>query len=62
MYGVFVIEVVFNLGEIATVANTVFDLREGVMLGERIQKVPDDLGYDHNFCVEGDDFKKLAAR
>ena len=43
-------------------AKTVFDLRQSVRLGDRIDKVPGDIGYDHNFCVESkEDKPSLAA-
>ncbi|XP_013379096.1 aldose 1-epimerase [Lingula anatina] len=38
-------------GEIASVEGTVFDLRKPVRIGDRINNVPGDKGYDHNFCV-----------
>ena len=38
-------------GEIESVANTMFDLRQPVRLGDRIHKIPGDIGYDHNFCL-----------
>ena len=43
-------------------AGSAFDLRDGVPFGKYINEIPDDIGYDHNYCVEGDDDRKLAAR
>ena len=50
-------------GEIASVSGTLFDLRQPVLLGSRMNKVVEGLpGFDHNFCVNGSGDKKLAAR
>ncbi|CAG9759751.1 unnamed protein product [Ceutorhynchus assimilis] len=38
-------------GKLLSVANTAFDLRVPIVLGEKINKIPGYLGYDHNFCV-----------
>ena len=48
-------------GEIASVENTVFDLRESRVLGDVINDVPGG-GYDHNFCVNGPTGRKQTAR
>lgn len=39
-------------GEVVSVADTLFDLRQPVRLGDRINKISDDIGYDHNLCLE----------
>jgi len=53
-------------GEVVPVSGTMFDLRQPVLLGDRIPKVPveegDKHGFDHNFCINGDGPKNLAAR
>ena len=38
-------------GEIASVENTPFDLRQWTVIGDRLSELPK--GYDHNFCVKG---------
>ena len=38
-------------GEIASVDNTPFDLRQWTVIGDRLADLPK--GYDHNFCVRG---------
>ena len=43
----------FFLGEVCSVKNTVFDLRQPVMLTEELlNKVPGCPGFDHNFCLQ----------
>lgn len=49
-------------GEIASVSGTVFDLRTSKLIGDHVNNVPNDLGYDHNFCVRSSGDKALAAR
>ena len=48
-------------GDIEKVANTMFDLRQPVQLGDRIHKIPGDIGYDHNFCLESKGNKSSLA-
>ncbi|KAK2156798.1 hypothetical protein NP493_1940g00029 [Ridgeia piscesae] len=38
--------------EIVSVADTQFDLRQPVLLGDRINTISDDIGYDHNLCLK----------
>ncbi|CAH0556969.1 unnamed protein product [Brassicogethes aeneus] len=38
-------------GKLLSVSGTIFDLRIPTVLGERINKIPGYLGYDHNFCI-----------
>ena len=40
----------FSTGEIASVKGTQYDLTTPVCLGDRVNEIADDLGYDHNFC------------
>ncbi len=47
-------------------AGTPFDLRKPVLIGDCIHKVPqvgNELpGFDHNYCLGGNEEKQLAAR
>ncbi|XP_043290136.1 galactose mutarotase-like isoform X2 [Venturia canescens] len=45
------------IGELKSVANTVMDLRNPVVLGDVINKVPGG-GYDNNFCLPNDNAEK----
>ncbi|CAH0556967.1 unnamed protein product [Brassicogethes aeneus] len=38
-------------GNLLPVSGTPFDQRNPTVLGERINNIPGNLGYDHNFCV-----------
>ncbi|CAH0556968.1 unnamed protein product [Brassicogethes aeneus] len=38
-------------GKLLPVSGTAFDLRNPTVLGERINNIPGNLGYDHNFCI-----------
>lgn len=50
-------------GEIAGVNGTVFDLRSPTLMGQHINNIPGDIGYDHNFCITSDNKeKKFAAK
>ncbi|KAM6298440.1 galactose mutarotase [Aegotheles albertisi] len=48
-------------GEVATVQGTGFDLRQPVELGKHLQKFQLD-GFDHNFCLQQGQARRLAAR
>lgn len=52
------------VGEVAAVTDTVFDLRSPVPLGQRIPEVIHEgvVGFDHNFCLNGEAGRRLAAR
>ena len=51
-------------GEIRNVANTPFDFRKAKRIGERINDTDEQLrfagGYDHNFIINGNGFRKFA--
>ena len=47
-------------GEILNVSGTPFDLRQPVRLGDVIAD-PDFDGYDHNFVLKGDGFRKVST-
>lgn len=50
-------------GEISRVEGTVFDLRAPVLLGDVINDVPGEIGFDHNFCINGEtNAEKFTAR
>lgn len=49
--GIFNVIHKFIVGNLPTVSGTVFDLRVPRILRDVITKVPNSLGYDHNFCV-----------
>ena len=52
-----------SAGEIASVKGTLYDLQEKTSLGERIPQIAaDNVGFDMNYCVNGEGEKKLAAR
>lgn len=52
-------------GEIRPVENTPFDFREPNVIGERIEAADDQLGYgggyDHNWVVNGEGFRRAAV-
>ena len=50
-------------GEIANVSGTLYDLQEKTSFGERIPQIlADNVGFDINYCVNGEGHKKFAAR
>ncbi|XP_078672279.1 galactose mutarotase-like [Branchiostoma floridae x Branchiostoma belcheri] len=50
-------------GEICRVEGTLWDLREGVRMGDRLNSVPGkEPGYDHNFCITQPGDKQLCAK
>lgn len=51
-------------GELRSVEGTPFDFRAGKVIGEEIGKHPDLLstkGYDHNFVLDGEGFRRVAT-
>lgn len=44
-------EILHLIGILRPVAGTVFDLQIPTVLGDVINKVPGNPGYDHNFCI-----------
>ena len=42
--------------------STQFDFSSPVILGDRIDDVPGDIGYDHNFCFGSPGERKHIAR
>lgn len=50
----FVMNTLFDIGEILSVGDTVFDLRIPKHLGDVIPKTENGFGFDNNLCVNQD--------